>query len=85
VFRKYGSDEGECARKYKPRRHSSVHEQVSLLIIKIVVMCRNIQRQGYVVFGEFFHLETMSPTTSQKHRMTHLRVCRLQKKNLIYY
>ena len=24
--------EGECARKYKPRRHSSVHEQVSLLI-----------------------------------------------------
>jgi hypothetical protein len=27
---------------------------VSLLIIKIVVMCRNIQRQGYVVFGEFF-------------------------------
>ena len=46
--------EGECTRKYKPRRHSSVHEQVSLLIIKIVVMCRNIQRQGYVVFGEFF-------------------------------
>ena len=37
VFGKYGSDEGECARKYKPRRHSSVHEQVSLLIIKIVV------------------------------------------------
>ena len=29
--------EGEYARKYKPRRHSSVHEQVSLLIIKIVV------------------------------------------------
>jgi hypothetical protein len=54
VFGKYRSDEGECARKYKPRRHSSVHEQVSLLIIKIVVMCRNIQRQGYVVFGEFF-------------------------------
>ncbi len=38
VFGKYGSDEGECARKYKPRRHSSVHEQVSLLIIKIVVV-----------------------------------------------
>ena len=37
VFGKYGSDKGECARKYKPRRHSSVHEQVSLLIIKIVV------------------------------------------------
>jgi hypothetical protein len=37
VFGKYRSDEGECARKYKPRRHSSVHEQVSLLIIKIVV------------------------------------------------
>ena len=55
MFGKYRSDEGECARKkYKPRRHSSVHEQVSLLIIKIVVMCRNIQRQGYVVFGEFF-------------------------------
>jgi hypothetical protein len=31
---------------------------VSLLIIKIVVMCRNIQRQGYVVFGEFFHKES---------------------------
>ncbi len=56
VIGKYGSDEGECARKNKPRRHSSVHEQVSLLIIKIVVMCRNIQRQGYVVFGEFFHI-----------------------------
>ena len=41
VIGKYGSDEGECARKNKPRRHSSVHEQVSLLIIKIVVMCRN--------------------------------------------
>jgi hypothetical protein len=37
VFGKYRSEEGECARKYKPRRHSSVHEQVSLLIIKIVV------------------------------------------------
>jgi hypothetical protein len=54
VFGKYGSDKGECARKNKPRRHSSVHEQVSLLINKIVVMCRNIQRQGNVVFGEFF-------------------------------
>ena len=37
VFIKYISGQGECARKYKPRRHSSVHEQVSLLIIKIVV------------------------------------------------
>ena len=37
MFGKYRSDEGECARKYKPRRHSSVHKKVRNLMIKIVV------------------------------------------------
>ena len=37
VFIKYRSGQGECARKYKPRRHSSVHKKVRNLIIKIVV------------------------------------------------
>ena len=54
VFRKYRSGQGECARKYKPRRHSSVHKQVSKPIIKIGGTCRNIQGPGCVVFGEFF-------------------------------
>ena len=54
VFRKYRSGQGECTRKYKPRRNSSVHKQVSLLIIKIGGTCRDIQMQRGVVFGEFF-------------------------------
>ena len=37
VFIKYRSGQGECARKYKPRKHSSVHKKVRNLIIKIVV------------------------------------------------
>jgi hypothetical protein len=52
VFIKYRSGQGECARKYKPRKHSSVHKKVRNLIKS---WCSaGIQRQGYVVFGEFF-------------------------------
>ena len=54
VFRKYRSGQGECTRKYKPRRNSSVHKQVSLLIIKIGGTCRDIQMQRGIVFGGFF-------------------------------
>jgi hypothetical protein len=54
VFRKYRSGQGECTRKYKPRRNSSVHKQVSLLIIKIGGTCRDTNAAGCSVWRVFF-------------------------------
>jgi len=53
VFRKYRSGQGECARKYKPRRHSSVHKQVSKPIIKIGGTCRNTRARMCSVWRVF--------------------------------